>query len=67
MKTDLYVEESVPNSNITFHSSTQEMLRVAPEGFYVRGVKVPADENEAQAVYNAFKRWIVEAELRRPF
>lgn len=67
MKTDMYVEESVPNSNITFHSSTQEMLRVSPDGFYVRGVKVPADENEAQTVYRAFRRWMVEAELRRPF
>ena len=47
-------------------SDTQEMIRITPEGFYVRGVKVPADENEAQAVYNAFKRWMVESELRRP-
>lgn len=48
-------------------SDTQEMIRITPEGFYVRGVKVPADENESRAVYEAFKRWMVEAELRRPF
>ena len=47
-------------------SDTQEMIRITPEGFYVRGVKVPADENEARTVYNAFKRWMVESELRRP-
>lgn len=42
------------------------MIRITSEGFYVRGVKVPADEKEAEAVYKAFKKWIVEAELRRP-
>ena len=48
-------------------SDTQEMIRITPEGFWVRGVKVPADEHEAQAVYNAFKRWLVESEMRRSF
>ena len=56
-------------SNIIFTTGNDatEMLRVEKDGFYVRGVKVPADENEAATVYKAFKRWLVEAELRRPY
>jgi len=42
-----------------------EMLRVAPDGFYVRGVKVPADDQEARTVYEAFKQYLVWAELNR--
>ena len=53
---------------ITFRASgDQEMLKVTKEGFYVRGIRVPADEKEAEVVYNAFKRWMVEQELRRPY
>jgi hypothetical protein len=43
----------------------QEMLKISKDGFYVRGVKVEQDEKEAEAVYKAFKRWMVENELRR--
>jgi hypothetical protein len=43
-----------------------EMLRVAEDGFYVRGEKVPADDKEAEAVYRAFKQFLVWAELNRP-
>ena len=42
-----------------------EMMRVAPDGFYVRGVRVPADEKEAEIVYNAFKQFLVWAELNK--
>ena len=42
-----------------------EMLRVAPDGFYVRGERVPADDNEAVTVYNAFKQFLVWAEMNR--
>jgi len=57
------------NSPIVFNvgSNQTEMIRITEEGFYVRGVKVPADENEAATVYKTFKRWLVEAELRRPY
>jgi predicted Zn-dependent protease len=57
-------------TNITFHtgsSDQQEMLRITKDGFYVRGVKVEQDDKEAERVYNAFKRWMVETELRRPY
>jgi hypothetical protein len=40
-----------------------EMLRVAKDGFYVRGVKVEADAKEAKAVYEAFKSWMTYAIL----
>lgn len=55
--------------NITFNvnkPTSQEMLKIGPDGFYVRGKKIPVDENEGIAVFNALKRFLVEAELRRP-
>ena len=52
--------------NIIFNAGdNQEMLKITKDGFYVRGVKVEQDEKEAAAVYKAFKRWMVETELRR--
>jgi len=52
-------------SSITMHAGTEEMIRIAPDGFYVRGERVPADEREAQAVYDAFKSWMTWASLQR--
>lgn len=52
-------------SNITCVAGDVEMLKVAKDGFYVRGVKVPADENEAETVYNAFKGFLMWAELNK--
>ena len=52
-------------SNITCIAGDVEMLKVAQDGFYVRGVKVPADENEAEIVYNAFKGFLMWAELNK--
>ena len=51
--------------NITLVAGTTEMLRVAEDGFYVRGVKVEADEQEAKKVYLAFKQFLVWAELNK--
>ena len=56
--------ESRQNS-LTMIAGGSEMLRVGPDGFYVRGVKVPADDKEAATVYNAFKQFLVWAELNR--
>jgi hypothetical protein len=69
-----YVDLELDYSNISYDSSLgandiklngggEEMLRVAQDGFYVRGVKVEADAKEAQAVYNAFKQWMTYAIL----
>jgi hypothetical protein len=41
----------------TFEGSG-EMLKITPNGFYVRGSKVLLDENEALTVYTAFKEWM---------
>jgi len=41
------------------------MLRIDPDGFYVRGKKVAVDDKEAETVYNAFKQFLVWAEMNR--
>ena len=50
-------------NDIKLNGGGEEMLRVAKDGFYVRGVKVEADEKEAKAVYEAFKQWMTYAIL----
>jgi hypothetical protein len=56
--------EPKPN-NITCNVGTTEMLRVAEDGFYVRGEKIPVDDKEAATVYNAFKEFLVWSRLSR--
>jgi hypothetical protein len=51
-----------PNS-ISCLAGGEEMFRVGPDGFWVRGIKVEQDAQEAQAVYNAFKQWMAWASL----
>ena len=43
----------------------EEMIRIANDGFYIRGKKVPQDDKEAEAVYNAFKQWLTWANMTR--
>lgn len=52
-------------NNIVLYSADHEMLRVAEDGFYIRGVRVPADEKEASEVYNCFKEWLTWAQMTR--
>ena len=52
-----------PNS-IVCQAGGVEMLRVGPNGFWVRGVKVKQDDKEAETVYNAFKQWMAWASLQ---
>ena len=54
-------ENKLATNNITLTGGGEEMLRVAQDGFYVRGVRVEADAKEAQAVYEAFKQWMTWA------
>lgn len=54
-------------SNITLHTGKTEMLRITEDGFYVRGVKVDADENEAAAVYRAFKQFLAHHALTKDY
>ena len=61
-----YELDSIPkNNNITMITNGTEMLRVAEDGFYVRGEKVPVDDREAATVYNAFKEFLVWSRLSR--
>lgn len=55
------------SSAISLQTSMTEMLRVAKDGFYVRGVKIDQDEKEAEKVYNAFHQWLTWATLNRSF
>lgn len=60
-------DTKLPMNNITCLAGGAEMLRVTPEGFWVRGVKVAQDDTEAEAVYNAFKAWMSWAQLNRDY
>jgi len=59
------VADSTQSNTISMHVGPNEMLKVTPNGFYVRGVKVTQDDKEAETVYNAFKAFLVWAELNR--
>lgn len=54
-----------PDAGITMRAAGDEMIKVAPDGFYVRGKKVPQDDQEAKIVYNAFKQWLAWANLQQ--
>jgi hypothetical protein len=55
-----------PNA-ITCMAGGAEMLKVSDKGFWVRGVKVEQDEQEAKKVYEAFKAWMMWAQLNREY
>jgi hypothetical protein len=52
-------------NNIVCNVGSTEMLRVTEDGFYVRGVRVEADDREAATVYAAFKEFLVWSRLSR--
>jgi len=54
-----------PNT-ITCLAGSEEMLRIGPDGFWVRGVKVEQDDREAEIVYNAMKEFLTWSQLNRP-
>jgi hypothetical protein len=66
MSDSVYTFQNTPNT-ITCLAGGAEMLRVSPEGFWVRGIKVDQDDNEAQTVYNAFKSWMAWAQLNKDY
>jgi uncharacterized protein YprB with RNaseH-like and TPR domain len=59
------VSDQASRSAITLYTGADAMLEVKEDGFYVRGVRVPADENEARAVYESFKSWLAWAHLSK--
>jgi len=54
-------------STISFRGGSDEMLRIAKDGFYVRGVRVNQDDKEAEIVYNTFHQWLTWASLNRKY
>jgi hypothetical protein len=58
-------ESESQQDSLTMIAGGSEMLRVAQDGFYVRGQRVPADDREAETVYTAFKQFLVWAEINR--
>lgn len=58
-----YFDNRLGTDEINLTAGGEEMLRVAKDGFYVRGVKVEADAKEAEAVYKSFKQWLTYAIL----
>jgi hypothetical protein len=54
-------------STITCLAGGEEMLRVGPDGFWVRGKRVAQDDKEAEVVYNAFKAWMTWAQLNKDY
>jgi len=57
---------TTPNT-ITCLAGGEEMLRVGPDGFWVRGIRVKQDDREAATVYNAFKAWMSWAQLNKDY
>ncbi len=64
-ETGLYELAEDRKNTITCLAGSEEMLRIGPDGFWVRGVKVPQDDNEAEIVYNAFKEFLSWSQLTR--
>ena len=60
----IYDSKEFQNS-VSFHSAGEEVLRLSPDGFYVRGKKIEQDDNEAEQVYNSFKEWLTWQQLSR--
>jgi hypothetical protein len=54
-----------PENNIVLYASSAEILKITEDGFYVRGKKVPVDEEEGVAVYRAFKQFLVHHALTK--
>lgn len=53
------MEFTPPPVSVCFYAgANNEMLRVSPDGFYVRGLKLEQDANEARALYNALAAWL---------
>ncbi len=60
------VDVGLPDaSNVTMIAGGTEMLKIAKDGFYVRGIRVDQDDKEALIVYNAFKGFLMWAELNK--
>lgn len=57
---------TVDSQTTVFYVGDQEMIKISPEGFWVRGQLVEQDDREAKIVYNSFKQWLVASALTKP-
>ena len=46
-------------ANIVFYDNKSELLKLADNGFYVRGKRLDIDDNEARSVYLAFRQFLI--------
>ena len=54
-----------PENSVQLFCGGTEMLRVAKDGFYVRGKILKQDDKEIEEVYNCFKEWLAWSALNR--
>ena len=54
-------DEAMEPPNIIFYvSGNTEMIRIAKDGFWVRGVKLEQDETEARKLFDALMKFLGE-------
>lgn len=62
MELSKFAENLEPgDQSIVFMASDEvngELLRIERDGFYVRGIKLEQDANEARAVFEAIREWL---------
>ncbi len=64
------IDSNASPSSVVFHTGNafeEPVLKISGDGFWVRGVKVPQDDKEAEVVYNAFKEWMAWSSLTRQY
>lgn len=60
------IELDLDNTEIpsaTFNIGGIEMLKIAKNGFYIKGVRIEQDDKESINVYNCFREWLTWATL----
>lgn len=50
---------------IHFYAGADSMLSVKEDGFYVRGVRIEQDADEARKVHESFVAWLTWAQLNK--
>ena len=49
----VFADPNAPKSFV-FHDDEKELIKITPDGFYVRGIKLEQDEHEARKLFDAF-------------
>lgn len=67
-ETKAVIPDPAPANAVAFHANqgATEMLKLSPEGFYVRGERVEQGPGDAQAVYEAFVAWMKASGAVKP-